>query len=227
MRRERRSPDRRTRSYASRHREVFRCAKTQRRDCVASGGLETAPPCAGVLSTSNALNLAPFKPITQRTRRTAEFWEARPADWVASRMGVVCFWATDCTDKTDATDKNPRCRSLHPCNPWTKKKMRVRMGARGVLMASPISAVLRVLCVTFLSPSSWLPVQRGRARRLCRAVSIKRKSFPVAMGFSSPRQPRQRVACQIPRGKFHVRNRSCPRPRRSGGQIQPPRFGAV
>ena len=61
LRRERRSPDRRTRRNAPRHREVFRCAKTQRRDCVASGGLETAPPCAGVLSTTNVLNLAPFR----------------------------------------------------------------------------------------------------------------------------------------------------------------------
>ena len=58
MRRERRSPDRRTRRNAPRHREVFRCAKTQRRDCVASGGLETAPPCASVLSTTNALERA-------------------------------------------------------------------------------------------------------------------------------------------------------------------------
>ena len=65
------------------------------------------------------------------------------------------FSATDYTDKTDSTDTNPRCRCLYPCNPfypcnpWPKKTS-PRVCAHGVLLASPTSAVLCVLCVTSL-----------------------------------------------------------------------------
>ena len=65
---------------------IERCSDAQRhkgRDCVASGGLETAPPCAGVLSTSNALNLVPFRPDPVAGNARLMVWWAEPDSPVA------------------------------------------------------------------------------------------------------------------------------------------------
>ena len=126
------------------------------------------------------------KPVTQRTQRTAEFWEARPADWKVSGRGRLFLDRMNRMGRMDRMDKRPRQPVFHsvhsPHSVHSVKKRESRLREHAWCLDG-----LRCLCGSLRSLRSFLsPFGCGGAEVSCDGFHVFHcRVFTCAIAFQS------------------------------------------